>query len=68
MKASIPTPKPKIANWGVKTVRIAKSKKIARTEKEVFLEYCGQNLFRTVEKIKMIGHSRASKKVKNAIF
>ena len=40
-------------------VKIAKSNKYDRTKKKVFLECKGQNVFRTVEKIKPFGHSRA---------
>ena len=41
---------PKIANWGLRAVKIAKSKKYARTEKKVFIECKRQNVLRAVEK------------------
>ena len=48
---------PKIANWGLRADKIAKSKKYASTKKKVFLECKRQNVFRALEKLKKIKKS-----------
>ena len=58
---------PKIADWGVKTAQIAKSKNMLGPKRQNFqnpTDKISSEQLRKVEKIKPFSHSRASKKIK----
>ena len=58
---------PKIADWGVKTAKIAKSKNMLGPKRQHFQnppDKISSEQLRKVEKIKPFSHSRASKKIK----
>ena len=61
---------PKIADWGVKTAKIAKSKNMLGPKRQHFqnpTDKISSEQLRKVEKIKPFSHSRASKKIKKDI-